>query len=105
MPKLIPLGGQVFLIVWVWRYADRYFLYDLKPVTFYSRAFGRVIGDKTHLLNAQVAEDLCTYAVVALVGLEAEAVVSLYGVHALFLELVGFQFIQQADTAAFLLHV
>ena len=52
-----------------------------------------------------MAQHLSPAAVVALVGLESQVDVGLYGVHAFLLELVGGNLVHQSDASSFLLHV
>ena len=55
--------------------------------------------------DAQVAQNLGADAVVALVGLEAEALVRLDRVEALVLQLVRANLVGQADAASFLVEI
>ena len=50
-------------------------------------------------------QNACTNTVVTLIGLEAQTQISLYRIHAVFLQLVCLHFVHQADTSALLIKV
>ena len=56
-------------------------------------------------MYAQFAQDLRTYTVVALIGQMTQVDVGVNRVHAIFLQLVGFDFIHQADTSTLLVEI
>ena len=56
-------------------------------------------------MDTQVAQHLGSAAIVALVGLEAQAEVGIDSVVALLLQLVGSQLVHEADAPSFLLHI
>ena len=64
-----------------------------------------VVGEQTHGLDAELPQDLGPDEVFAFVSGKAQGQVGLEGVHALLLELVGLEFVDQADPAALLAHV
>ena len=56
-------------------------------------------------MHAQVSEHLCTTAIVALVGLESQVYVGIYGVESLLLQFIGCYLVHQTDATALLLHI
>ena len=56
-------------------------------------------------MDAQVSEHLGSAAIVALVGLEAQVYVGIYGVESFFLQFIGRDLVHQSDAPTFLLHV
>lgn len=105
MAGFVAFGFEVFLVVGVGGNFDGDVVHYFEAVADEADAFFGVVGEEFHFGDAEVVEDLGADAVVAGVHGEAEVEVGLEGVHALFLELVGFEFVEQADAAAFLLHV
>ena len=65
----------------------------------------RVVGEQAHGLHTQIAEDLGADVVLPEISGKAQGQVGLQGVHALILEGVGLQLVQQADAPALLPHV
>ena len=105
MPHAVSFGLEVAHVVLVRFNFDGYILYDFESVCFQSYTFHRVVGEQAHLMYAEVAEHLCAAAVVALIWLEAEVNIGVYGVVSFFLQLVGGNLVHQSDASAFLLHV
>ena len=88
------------------RYLYRYSFGDFKAVTFEADYFARVIRHKMDGTQAQVAEYLRSYPVVAQVGGKTEGDIGLDGVQSLFLlKMVRLKFIGEAYAPAFLVHV
>ena len=83
MPHLVLLGFEVALVVLVGLDDDGHYFGDFEAVAFEAGAFDGVVGDEAHLGDLLVAQYLCTDAVVALVGLEAELKVGIHGVETL----------------------
>ena len=102
MSHAVFLRMQVTFVVNVRCDLDGHILHDFQSVGFQSHPFYRIIGKQTHLVNAYLTQDLCAYSIVAFIGLVSEADVGVYGVHAFFLELVGFHFFHQSDATSFL---
>src|SRR5262245_38457967 len=67
--------------------------------------FAGVIGQQPHGMDTQAAKDLGADAVIALIRLEAEALVGLNGIEALVLERVSPQLVGQANAAPFLVEI
>ena len=65
----------------------------------------RVVGQKAQALHAQRAEDLGADVVLPLVPGKAQGQVGVQGVHALLLELIGPELVDEADAPALLAHV
>ena len=68
-------------------------------------SFRGIVGQKPHRPDPEILEDLDADAIVALVGLEAEALVGFDGIEPLILKLVGADLVGQADAAPFLIEV
>lgn len=64
-----------------------------------------VIGEQSHALHAEVAQDLGADVVLACIGGESKRKIRVERVHALVLQLVGAQLVQKANAAALLAHV
>ena len=64
-----------------------------------------VVGEKAHALYAQCAQDLRAYVVLALIGGKAQRNVGLECIHALLLQLICLELVDQAYAAALLAHV
>ena len=75
---------------------------DLDPVGPEVGAFGGVVRDQPHPLDAELEQDLGRRAVLARVDREAEVQVRVDGVVAAVLQLVGLQFGRDADAAPLL---
>ena len=105
MPHAVSLGLEITLIVLVWYNFDWYIFYDFQAICFETYALYRIVGEQTHFVYTEMTEHLCTAAIVALVWLEAEVNVGVYGVVSFFLQLVGGNLVHQSDASAFLLHV
>ena len=105
MAHAVLLGLEVAFVVLVGLDNDGDYLGDFEAVAFEAGTLDGVVGDEAHLGDMLVAEYLCAYAVVALVGLEAELKVGVNSVEALFLQVVGAEFVDEAYAAAFLTHV
>ena len=65
----------------------------------------RVIGQKTHGLHTQIAQDLRADEVLTLISLEAQCKICLKRIHALILQLVSAKLVYQADATTFLAHI
>ena len=105
MPHAFFLGAQIAFVVGIRRCLNGYILRNLQSVGFQSDTLHWVVGQEAHFVYTQFAEDLGTYAVVSLVSQMPQADVGIHGVHAVFLEFVGFHLLHQADTASFLVQV
>jgi len=100
--EAIFLGAQIVDIVGRWVRLNRNLLDDFYAVNFEPIDFLRVVGENFNLLEAQVAKNLCAYAIIALVGRKAKLDIRIHGIESLFLQLIRMQFICQTDTPAFL---
>lgn len=83
------LGAEVALIVGVRLDFDGHVFDYFKTVGLKSHALDGVVGDEAHLFHAEQVENLCTHAIVALVGVVAQMDVGVDSVVALLLEFVG----------------
>ena len=102
MAEAIFFGAQIVDIVGRWVNLQRNLLDDFYTVNFEPIDFLRVVGEYFNLLEAQVAKNLCAYAVIAFVGRKAKFDIRIHGVKALFLELIRVKFICQAYPPALL---
>lgn len=89
VPHAVALSVQVVLIVRVCRDADGHLLHYLKAVPGKSHYFLGVVGEESEFLYSEVAEDLCTNAVITQVRCKTEPDVGIHCIHALLLEFVG----------------
>ncbi len=106
MSHAVSLGFEVSLIVFVGSGLDGDILYDFQSVGLQSDTFYGVVCHQAHFVYTEMAQHLCSAAIVALVGFESEVSVGIDGVVALLLlELVGGNLVHQSDAAALLLHV
>ena len=96
---------QIAEVILVGCNLDRHVLYDFQAVGLQSDALHGVVGHEAHLVHAEVSQHLCAAAIVALVGLEAQAEVGIYRVVAFLLQFLGSEFVHQAYAAALLLHI
>src|SRR5439155_723808 len=74
-------------------------------VPFDPHQLARVVAEQTHRADAQLAQDLDTHSVIALIRFEAEPLVGLDRVEALVLELVRANLVREPDAAAFLIQI
>src|SRR5262249_3052766 len=65
----------------------------------------RVVAEKAHRSNAELAQDLYADAVIALIRLEAEPLVRFDRVEAFVLQLVRADLVREADAASFLVEI
>ena len=81
----MSFGTKIRLIIFIRFYLYRHILHYLEAEAVKARTLSGVIGDEAHLLDAYLAEDLGTYAIVALIGGIAEVYVGINSVEALLL--------------------
>ena len=67
---------HIVAVIFVWSHLNRHILYHFKSVALKSYTLYRVVGEQTQLCNAKLAQNVCTYAIVALIGLESEMQIS-----------------------------
>ena len=84
---------------------ERQPLGDRQAVPFDPHQLARVVAEQTHRADAQLAQDLDTHSVIALIRFEAEPLVGLDRVEALVLELVRANLVREPDAAAFLIQI
>src|SRR5438445_6516511 len=101
MAHLVAFGVEVRAVRRVRTDLDRDPLDDLEAIERHARLL-RVVGEDARAPHAKVHEDLDADAVLAVIGLEAEAFVRLDGVEALVLQRVRAQLVHEADAAALL---
>ena len=92
MAHALLLGEHVAQVISVGGYLYAHIFHYFKTIAFQADTLDRVVGDQTHFLYAELAENLCAYAIVALVGFVAEMEIGVYGVKTFFLKLVGSDF-------------
>lgn len=105
MSHAVFFGLQVLIIVLVRRYFDWNIFNNFKAVSLKAYTLCRIVGDKSHLVHAELAQHLRAAAVVALIGLESEMYVCINGIKAFFLQLIGLNFVHKSYAASFLLHI
>ena len=105
MAHAFLLCFEIALVVGIGFHFNGHVLDNLEAEGFESDALDRVVGHKAYLVNAQLPQYLCSYALFALIGPETEVDVSFHGVLALLLQLVGFHLVEESYAAPFLIHV
>ena len=105
MSHAVSLGFEVSLIVFVGSGLDGDILYDFQSVGLQSDTFYGVVCHQAHFVYTEMAQHLCSTAIVALIGFEAQMGVGIHGVVAFFLKLIGGNLVHQTDASSFLLHV
>ena len=105
MPHTLLLGPQVKQIVFRRAHLDRHTLFDghakLRKLVY----FIRIVGEQAHALYSKIPQDLCTDVIFPLIPGKTKCQISLQGIHALFLQFIGLQLVDQTDAASFLPHV
>ena len=102
MAEAIFLGAQIVYIVGRWGRLKRNLLDDFYAVNFEPIDFLRIVGKYFNLLEAQVAKNLCAYAVIAFVWRKTKLDIRIHGIESLFLQLIRVKFICQANAPALL---
>ena len=92
VPHSFLFGVQVTLVVFVGSYLDGHVFGYFEPVCLEPDPFHRVVGKKAHFVYSYFAQNLGTYAIVALVSLMAEADICVNSIHSFFLKFIGFHF-------------
>src|SRR5512133_10520 len=105
MYHFVPLGLEIEFIVFVWFDFMRNILHDLKSIAFEPCPFNRIIGHEPDLSESQHPEDIGAHPVVTLIGIEAQVGVGLNSITSFFLQLIGSDFIEKANSSAFLVHI
>ena len=104
MPEFLPFRAQIAGALLFRRRNDRHLVDDGQVVAIVNECVGllRIVRQKTNLLQSQVLENLNADPVVAHVGAVTERMVGLDGVEPAFLQSVGLELGEQADSPAFL---
>lgn len=84
----------------LWRH-DRHAFRNFYACLFERRNFVRIVRHQLHGVDSEMLTDRARQTVVAQVHPQAQSFVGLYGVLAFVLQLVGAQFIDNANAAAF----
>ena len=105
MSQLFLFGLQILFGVSTGLDFTGHSLDDFDAGAFKSRNFLGIIREQAHLVYAEGLEHLAGQGKVALVGLEAQALVGLDRIQAGILQLVRLQFRHKADASALLLFV
>ena len=85
MSHTLLLRTQIAFVIRIGSGLDRHILHDCQPIAFQSHTLSRIVGQQTNLRNTQLPQNLCTYAVVAQVGVESEVDIGIDRVVALLL--------------------
>ena len=96
---------HVELIVAVGSHLKWHVFNHFKTIALKSHTLYRVIGHQAHLGYSQYAQDVSAHAVVTFIGFKAQVDVGINGVIAVLLQLIGFDFVHQADASTFLIHI
>ena len=89
MSHAVSLSFEVSLIVFVGSGLDGDIFYDFQSVGLQSDTFYGVVCHQAHFVYTEMAQHLCSTAIVALIGFEAQMGVGVHGVVAFFLKLIG----------------
>ena len=79
------LGFQIAEVVWVGFNYDRNILYDFQSVAFQPHSFNRVIGDESDFADTHFLKYLCSNAIFAFIGSEAQVDIGINGIIAFLL--------------------
>lgn len=96
------LSVHIELIFLVASHLDRLATHNLQAETIQTIDLGRIIGHEAQLMNAQIGKDGGSGSVFAQVGRKAQCQVCLDRVHALILQAIGPQLIDQTNASTFL---
>ena len=105
VPHAQSLGIQIAFVVFVAPVFQRASFHDFNAVVGQGVDFGRIVGHEYDLDNSQGFHDFRTDAVMPGVGWKAQLKIGIHGVQAVILQIVGFDFVEKADAAAFLAHI
>lgn len=105
VPHLFLLGTQVSFVDFVGLDDDGDGVHDFDAVGGEAHSLGGIVCDQTDMRGIEIAQDLRSDAVVALVSFETEFEIGFHGVAAEFLQMIGAQLVHQTDTTALLAHV
>ncbi len=103
--QFIPLRLQVSSIDAVGLNLQRDPLYDLQAVALEADDLPGIVGQKTHLPDPQVDQDLGSNSIVSQVRRVAQFMVCLHGIASRILQGIGAQLVGQANSSALLAHV
>ena len=102
MAHFVAFGADVFFGVFRGGGDDGDGFGDFETKALEAGAFGGIVGNQLHFADTEVIKHLGAEAVVALVGFESESLVGFDGIEAAILEFIGAEFVDDADSAAFL---
>lgn len=105
VPHSLFFGLQIAQVVGIRHHFDRNVADNLQAVSLQADTLDGIVSEEFHLLDAELAQNLGSAAIVTLVGLEAEVYVGFHRVEAFFLQFIGGNLVHQSDAAAFLLHI
>ena len=103
--EAVFFGAEVIDVVRRGGYLEGDLLDDFDAIDLEPAGFFGVVGEDFDLLEAEVAEDLSADAVIAFVGGKTKLDIRVNCIEALFLKLIGVEFIFEADTSTFLAEV
>src|SRR5665809_4328 len=101
MTELLSLRREVTDVLVRRRALEWNSLHDGQAIALESGSLSWVVRQQAHGRNAEIHEDLRTYAVITGIGREAKFDVRLDGVEAPVLQCVGLELVPQTDAAAF----
>ena len=64
--------------------------------------FSGIVGHQSHVSNPKHVEHLGSHTIIPQIFLESKSVVGFNRIDSIFLKLIGFQFIEQANSTSFL---
>ncbi len=105
MSHFILFGLQVGQIVFIRGYDKRNILNHSNSVSFKSCTFYGIVSDKPDFPQAQFMHDACTHTIIPFIFFESQIEVCFHGIPALVLQLIGLDFIEYSNAAAFLVHI
>ena len=105
MSHLGILGVHVELILFVARHLDWLTANDLESETIETFYLGRIIGHKDKFVDAEVSKDRCSGAVFSQISSITQRQIGFHSVHALILQTIRLEFVNQTDATTFLTKV
>jgi len=105
VPELVLFGLEVAASKVGRRNFERNRFGNGEAVTLQPHEFPRVVGQQPHRLHAEITQDLCTDAIVALVCLETQTLVRLDGVETAVLKFVCADLVRKPDSPPFLIQI
>ena len=105
MAQLLFLGSQILEIYPSWMDLQRHPFHDFQTIAFDADDLSRIVRDEPDPSQSEARENLCSDTVVSQIRFEAQLQIRLDRIAALILKAIGFDFVEEADAAPFLIEV